>query len=328
MAELSEYQVETSAFDLDHLEDFGIGGTLSPTRLQPVGSVFTMVTVTIKHADGSPAAGIDITAESEPAILKGPEWRSVRGLTSRWPPKSAAILTERIAQGIVRLKAGVTPPTGKTNANGQWTVKVSAWHVCGEENQPAADDIVFRWGTAQSGRHRIECGMNLIPLPQNIAWKVETSPGIRGRYVQQSLIDRFKNIGYAWDDVENGPDATDFPIVVTDASTKWGGLFPPHLNHRWGGTIDLRTPSVDGKPSRPGAPNYDRAGVEWLSYILGSAGATEIRFAEGLKGVTVIDATHADHLHVSFLKNPNEPWLIQPIEKGAPWRDFLDHLSQ
>jgi hypothetical protein len=220
------------------------------------------------------------------------------------------------AEGIVRLQSKLEKDHETTDANGRVSVRAYAWHACGVDQDPSSDNVLFEW--PPNGRHSVTiwCGVkDLVSMQDNVGVNVRLAPGIRGRYALQSVINRMQKIGAAWDDVEEAPTSTGFPLYITDASTKWGGLSPPHFNHRFGGSIDLRVPSTDGNPSSPGAANYDRAGVKWLCQLLKWQHATEIRFSDKVEGVTVVDPTHNNHLHVSFLRDPSEPWRIEPAPK-------------
>jgi hypothetical protein len=303
----------------DHVEMTAEVPMLAPTRDNSV-----IVTLTLKdNKSGAPIVGRRVSVHTVPESLSGADWRTVDGLAVRWPEKSAAILRQRVSQGLVRLKSALDKESGVTDSTGTFAVRVYAWHVCGPEAVPATDKVIFEYGNG-SVAHLVRCGMNLVEMTREVAWKVQLSPRATGRFVQPGVIDRLKKIGPQWDDVEDGPPSTDFPIVISEASIRWGGLTPPHLTHRFGGTLDFRVPSGDGGPSSPSSANYDRRGVEWLCWLCKSQGATEIRFADAVPGVTTIDPTHADHLHVSFLKDPVEHWLVSAGRE--PFRSAVERV--
>jgi hypothetical protein len=132
-------------------------------------------------------------------------------------------------------------------------------------------------------------------------------------FVQPPLIGGLRAVGQAWRDTPKVPNSIPNYFTITDGSYRWGGLKPPHLSHRFGGTIDVRPISTDGQPTRVGAANYHRDGTSTLARYFRWSGATEVRFADALPDVTVVDPSHKDHLHVSWLKAPAEPWAIGTI---------------
>lgn len=284
--------------------------------MPPMRDAYLALTLTWRKADKTPRPNLAVRIRTEPATFTGPSWRDPSQFTSRWPASSAQKLLQRINDGTVRLQSTLDKTNATTNAEGKITIRVYAWHFCGEEADPASDNVIFEWDRNERHVLPVWCGMkSLVAMADEVGWNVRLAGGIRGRYAMQTVVDRMKKIGLAWDDVEEAPKSTEFPLYITDASIRWGGLYPPHLTHRFGGSLDLRVPSTDGGPSRPGAANYDREGVIWLCKLLSWQGATEIRFADSVPGVTVVDATHQDHIHVSFLQKPSEPWLTKPGPK-------------
>jgi hypothetical protein len=267
-------------------------------------------TLTLQYPDGKPAVGVRVTASRRAETLTGANWRTVDGLVARWPASSAQKLRERIEQELVRLGARLDKNSAVTNANGEVTFTIGAWHVCGDESLCGSDRITLSWPDG-SLPIVLRCG-----VPGMVAVPNEPSNGLivtgNNYFVRPVLVEILRAIGQAWRDTTGKPSGMPDHFAVTDASIRWGGLKPPHLTHRFGAAVDVRPISTDGRPTSVGAANYSRDGTKVLIDYFHQAGATEIRFADNLPYVTAVDATHADHLHVSWLTNPAEPWVLPP----------------
>src|SRR5262249_54307176 len=135
-----------------------------------------------------------------------------------------------------------------------------------------------------------------------------TTDGLVGRHLHPQVIKGLKAIGQAWQKGQGKPSGTAHFITITGASRRWGGFNPPHMTHRFGGTVDIRPIGTREGPVSVGAPHYYKDGTAVLVDLLRQGGASEIRFADNLPGVTTKDAKHTDHIHASWLKNPLEPW--------------------
>lgn len=277
--------------------------------LVPANGSSVDITIALRYEDGTSAPGIKVSAENRPETLTGNEWRSIGGLIQRWPPGSAAKLRERIDQGLVRLQTKLDKTVGVTNGNGQVTFNCLSWHVCGNESAPASDRITLSW-PGGSEDSIIRCGIPLTALPNDASKGVVTKPGISGSFCQEVVTNILLAAGDAWKRTAHKPQGMPDYFTVTESSFRWGGLIPPHLTHRFGGTIDVRPISTDGDPTSVEAGNYSREGTSIFINYLRQSGATEIRFADNLSGVTVVDGSHRDHIHVSWLQNPTEPWFV------------------
>ena len=311
-------KIETSEISFEDALDSLDSGNLSSqdSLLFPANGNSLDITITLKYQDGRPASGIRIDATSEPNTLTSSGWRTIDGLSRRWPSRSASKLRERYNQGLIRLGAKLNNSTIHTDANGQAKFTCQAWHVCGNESQPASDKITFHYGN-KADQTIVKCGVNLNEIPHIPTAGLARKPGIEGIYALPDLVNLLKLIGEVWKKVEGKPQGMLDYIVITEASLKWGGLIPPHLTHRFGGTVDIRPISSNGAPTSVGASNYHRAGNQVLVNILRRSGATEIRFADNLDGVSKVDASHKNHLHVSWLRSPAEPWFTGTITPSS-----------
>ena len=265
------------------------------------------LTVTLKYSNGSPAPGKTVSCQARPLTLAGADWRDVNGLAPRFGGSQQTI-RDRIAQGIVRLGVRVTPASGITDANGQVVFVLASFHVCGNEGVPASDQIIVN-SEAGTDTHVVKSAVGgLAPLSDNPQGGLTTS-GVVGRHLNPQIIRVLQSIGQAWQKVGNKPTGMPNWITVTAASMKWGGLNPPHMTHRFGGSVDVRPIGTQNGPVSVGAPNYHRQATGIIIDFMKQTGASEIRFADNLPGVSAIDSSHRDHIHVSWLNNPSEPWF-------------------
>ena len=275
-------------------------------------------TLTLLFEDGTSAAGITVNASSRPVTLTSASWRNIDSLASRWPHRSAQILRQRHKDGIVRTRAQLDRISAVTDRNGQAKFVVRAWHVCGEETVPATDRIAYSWS---GGRKEVDvsCGVvGIETVPHDENQGVHVKAARRGRrYLHKVVNKALLAVGAAWRKTGGKPAGMPNYFVITDASLRWGGLIPPHLTHRFGAAVDIRPISSDGKPTSVGAKNYSKEGTRVLISYLSQTGATAIIFGEKLPGVTRVKASHRNHIHVSWLAQPKEPWFAETASDGV-----------
>lgn len=307
---MTEYRIISSELGLVGDDELGPLGPFDPARDYLVPAAAASVTITIVLADqsGRPAPGVTVNASCRPETLTGVEWRTVDGLVRRWPANSATKLRERIQQGLIRLSGKLDKTSTSTDTDGRASFTIGAWHVCGNESLCGSDRLSLSW-RGGSTDVVLRCGMpNMQAVPN------EPGNGMivtgNGYFVQSGLIGTLRAIGQAWRDTPGKPTGMPSHYVITDGSLRWGGLTPPHMTHRFGGAIDARPISTDGQPTNVGATNYSREGTQILIDYLHQTGASEIRFADPLPHVTVVDASHSNHLHASWLQSPTEPWFV------------------
>ena len=302
------------------LYDDGLGANArilsSNDPLLPIAANSAELIIGLVREDGTPASGVIVTASVRPLTLSSASWRTRGGLTARWPHRAAEKLRNRIDQGFVRLQGVLESLTATTDGNGNATFTIKAWHICGNEAVPATDRVTFSWNGGSSS-FDIACGVaGLQLLPSDRSAGVVTKSGIRGKYAGKPIVNNLLQVGEAWKKARKPKGIVDY-ITITDGSLRWGGLIPPHLTHRFGGTVDIRPISTDGNPTSIGQKNYSRIYTEGLTDLLHQSGATEVRFGEQLRGVTRVSGDHKDHIHVSWLiqPSPSEPWAIpKPLQ--------------
>ena len=301
-------RLAVSQFD-DGLDILGAVATDDPI-LFPTNGDSLECEITLTYFDGTPAPGQRVTASSVPVTLTSPSWRDINALSSRWPSQSGAVLRQRHSQGLVRLQATFDQTTAISDALGRAKFTARAWHVCGNDQQPATDELSFK-SPAGTEVIRVKCGVvGLVRITNDAALGVVTKSGISGAFIHPQINQILKTIGSAWKGVLGKSQDMPNHIMVTDGSLRWGGLIPPHLSHRFGGAVDVRPISSDGRRTSVGAENYSREGTRIIIDFMRQTGASRIIFWEKLPGVTDVRPDHADHIHVSWMQNPLEPWSI------------------
>lgn len=293
----------------ENLDDMQIIQGNTATLFPSNGNSVT-ITVTLKYSNGQPAPGIPVSCWAEPKTLVSSDWRDVNRLAPKFVA-SAATIRERVSQGIIRLSTKVTPSQTNTNSSGQASFKLDSFHICGNENQPASDNIIVESRAGRNTYTIISAVEGLAPLVDNESRGLTTS-GLVGRHLHPQIISVLNSIGNAWQSVSSKPSGMPNYIVITGASLRWGGLNPPHMTHRFGGTADIRPIGTRTGSIAVGDANYHKQGTSIIIDFLKQTGATEIRFADNLPGVTNVDGKHKDHIHASWLTKPNEPWFVEP----------------
>jgi len=304
--------VEFSAGVFGDFLDDQIAVAANEMTLFPANGASAQFTVTITYTDGRPVPGQTVACASRPSSLTGTEWRTKEGLAPRFG-HSAARVRQLLSQGQVRLGVRVTPPNAMTDANGKAVFRLDSFHVCGNEGTPAADEIT---ATSAAGVNRgiVKSAVEgLAALVDDRNGGLATD-GLVGRHLHPQVIQILKSVGQAWQRVEGKPEGTPNFITITGASLRWGGLNPPHMTHRFGGTADVRPIGTREGPVSVGDSHYNRDATKILVDFLHQTKASEIRFADDLPGVTKIDPSHKNHIHVSWLQNPTEPWLLPPAD--------------
>lgn len=285
----------------------------STKTLWPSNAATAKFTVRYRStSDGSPLAGVAVSCTSRPISLTGEEWRKKDNLIAWFEREGGNTkkIREKLKNDIVRLGVKVTPAGAITDSDGVAVFYIEGFHICGNEASPAADEITAT-GLGQVNRLIITSAFSgLEPLVDDRPHGLTTS-GIDGRrYLQPQVIQVLKAIGQLWQRVQGMPHGTPNFITITGASLRWGGLNPPHLAHRFGGSADIRPIGTwEGPVVVTDKQHYSKAGTEKLVELLRKSGASKILFADKLEGVT-FDDNHKDHLHVSWLEKPGElePW--------------------
>jgi hypothetical protein len=71
------------------------------------------------------------------------------------------------------------------------------------------------------------------------------------------------------------------------------------MTRRFGGTADVRPIGTQDGPVQVGDPHYHRKSKGIIIDLLRQTNATAIRFADNLPGVTAVDPTHRNHIHLT-----------------------------
>lgn len=305
-----EFEFEDSG-SIKDLSESMIGNTFS---LPPSNGNKVRITATARTSNGKPKPNVLVACWSEPLYLTDLKWRDKNKFSARFG-RSSSKMSQRIDQGLVRLKTKITPPRIKTDRNGKATFILENFHICGNEGKPASDKIYVK-SIYNQVEHIVKSELGgLKELKDNKSGGVMTS-GLIGRHLQPDLIKVIGVIGNAWTRVGGKPSGMPNYVTITGASMKWGGLNPPHFTHRFGGAIDMRPIGTKSGRVSAGDAHYHQGATAILIDFLKRTGATKIIFAENLPGVTKVDSSHKDHIHASWLKKPDEPWLVKIDENS------------
>ncbi|MEK0161087.1 hypothetical protein WLQ65_18425 [Pseudoalteromonas piscicida] len=297
----------------------------SEVTLYPKNGNSALWTLTLTYSDGRPAVGKTITINSTYNTLTTSSWRDKNTMANRFPSGSRATVIQRIDQGLFRLRAPYEASSLVTDANGQVKVTVNNFHSCGNEQQPGSDKLTASTGNLQA-QLIVKCAVTgLVNIPDRASEGLTTA-GLVGRHLHPDLLSALQNLGQAWKNVQNKPVGMPNYLIITGATMRWGGINPPHFTHKFGGTVDIRPIGTSSGPVSVGDAHYHRQATQTIVDALVQLGATKIIFADNLKGVTDVKSNHKNHLHVSFLTEPLEPWLApndnELDSEGEAWHDY------
>lgn len=271
--------------------------------------------------DGRSLPGVRVDFEVIP-VRPDQAWRKIENLATLYQgkPKTFKTIKAQIAKGSTLLLGRLEQPSAITDASGQVIAKYfpSSIGPASNEINPAIELVRAKSvaGVLDRTEVRIAIGAELVPIPQ-VANALKLKPNAEGKYVSMPLAYTLNSlaqyvIGMKWK----------WPIVITDASRRWGGLFPPHLEHRFGYTCDLRPMSTDGEPTAVGKPNYDRERSKELVTILKAMGAANILFNDPTIPEAKHETGHENHMHVVF--NKEIPFLDQKYAQRAAHMVFRE----
>jgi hypothetical protein len=210
-------------------------------------------------------------------------WRDTTWPEEKWGPKSRApdpVFLKHVAlvSSIASLKEAENLPdwdsprwgdtaTLQLGADGKARLACRGFSLGGGEEKPAADKISYRVRNRRTGRlvdgleaHTIvESGVlgmvEVPPINEDCGLYVKKATGYEPNvYVRSEVLSKMELVADAFGRCVR-PLRTDRPtplkplelrpeLVVTEASTKWGGLPHNHKTHRSGIALDLRYPSV------------------------------------------------------------------------------------
>ncbi|MCG7536824.1 hypothetical protein [Pseudoalteromonas sp. OOF1S-7] len=281
-------------------------------------------TLTLTNALGQPVVGAPVEISAAPLTLTAPQWREPNDMAARFSRSVRTKILTRIEQGLFRLKAPFEVSSPVTDARGQITVSIRNFHSCGNDSLPGSDRFIARVGSLQQTL-KVKCAVTgLVPIPDAPAQGLTTA-GLVGRHLHPNLLAALQNLGRAWHAQPDKPAGMPDHLTITGATMRWGGINPPHFTHKFGGTIDIRPLGTQSGPISVGDAAYDRQATQSLVDALIQLGATQIIFADNLTGVTQVKANHKNHLHVSFLSEPLEPWDHHDSDlddEGLHWHNY------
>ncbi|WP_046006822.1 hypothetical protein [Pseudoalteromonas rubra] len=281
-------------------------------------------TLTLTNWRGQPIAGEPVEISTAPLTLTAPQWREPDDMAARFSRSVRTKILTRIEQGLFRLTAPFDVSSPVTDARGQVTVAIHNFHSCGNDSVPGSDRFVARVGSQQQTLE-VKCAVNgLVPIPDTPNQGLTTA-GLVGRHLHPNLLAALQNLGRAWHAQPDKPAGMPDHLTITGATMRWGGINPPHFTHKFGGTVDIRPLGTQSGPISVGDAAYDRQATQSLVDALVQLGATQIIFADNLRGVTQVKANHKNHLHVSFLSEPLEPWHHDDADtdsEGLHWHNY------
>ena len=209
----------------------------------------------------------------------------------------------RVGSGQIKLLGTVSPRKVWTDSKGMAIVRYTVSNVGGNQRNIASERVSASY-EAGVYRHEIDVGYDFVPVPR-IPKGLQIASHTAGRHCHKDLARFLKLLGQL---VANAKWKR--LVTITAASLRWGGLYPPHLSHQHGGTLDLRPMSTNGKEtwcnqSGQHAENYDRHHTRILVRALKHSGAAKLFFNDpklAADGAVPLDGHH-DHIHVSWLKS-------------------------
>ncbi|MEC4089623.1 hypothetical protein [Pseudoalteromonas rubra] len=294
--------------------------------LFPKNGNTTLWTLTLTNAQGQPIVGEPVEISAAPLTLIAPQWREPSDMAARFSSSVRTKVLTRIEQGLFRLKAPFEISSPMTDARGQISVSINNFHSCGNDSIPGSDQFVARAGTQQLTL-TVKCAVTgLVAIPDTPSQGLTTA-GLVGRHLHPDLLSALQNLGRAWHAQPGKPTGMPDYLTITGATMRWGGINPPHFTHKFGGTVDIRPIGTQAGPISVGDAAYDRQATQSLVDALVQLGATQIIFADNLTGVTQVKANHKNHLHVSFLSEPLEPWhsdASDTDDEGLHWHHYDD----
>ena len=268
-------------------------------RLQPNGIDWAEVAVNVKRGN-NPASGVPVEFSIE-AVRPTNGWRNTNEVAQRMKG-NAAKFRKRVASGRIKLLGTMSPTVVRTDADGNAISRYTVSNIGGNQTNMALERILM---SSQAGTTRfdVNIGYDFVNVPKHP--KGLRIVGANGRHCQSPLAKILKNLGKAVAEAK-----WPHPVTITAASLRWGGLYPPHMTHQHGGTLDLRPMSTDGGPTwcktdGTHKANYDRNRTRLLISVLSSTGATRIYFNDPKTkqdGASPL-AGHNNHIHFSWIPN-------------------------
>lgn len=275
--------------------------------LRPTKGANRYLTITVKPTYGLLAEGTEVSCEVSPLSLTDKKWRTADGLLQQFREATEArreTIRKHIQSGVIRLGISIAPQTAWADPNGKAVFRVGGFHICGNDDTPASDMVLAKApdGTTRAVVQSAVDGLELLQDDKSNG--IALAESMIGRHLQPKIIEVLRSIGRAW--LRERPPGTPECVTITAASLRWGGIYPPHSAHRFGGAVDIRPIGVGAPPIVVGSANYHRPGTELLVAIVARTCPSQIIFHETFPSVTYDDPSHSNHIHVSWLAQPQE----------------------
>lgn len=211
---------------------------------------------------------------------------------------------ERVKNNKIKLVGSLDKYSSISNENGEINIKYTSSHIGSNSEEHAKEKIIAEIDNRIVAETEINLGYDTLVEVPNIKNGLKTFKA-NGVYINYQLTEFLMNLGYYAVD-----NQWEYPIIITAASYKWGGLYPPHFGHRDGGSIDFAVPSIDGKPAwcntnGNSSKNYDKNKTLALIDLFKKSGANEIYFndSDAKKYGAIPYPNHHHHIHVNWTKN-------------------------
>jgi len=300
--ELVELNIPTFSFESEGLLKIKeLGPTqelLDSVRLAPNGADQATFTVTVTNQNGQTIPNVAVTFSVQATYPLG-WWRDIEQVKKRYGTSSGW-------QGK-KLIGTLNTSVVSTDGNGKATVTYTASHIGGDDNVRCGEEIIIaRIANGSTTTGTIFLGLTNLRVVNEVAGGLNFKTGVSARYAHPDLANFLEQLGNAIKSA-NWPR----PLVLTEISSRWGGMIPPHAAHYYGLEIDCRPMSTDGNGTSAGnqqcpkaknsAANYDRSRNKIVAKIFKDSGCTKFYFNDSEITESTCYAFHHNHMHIGWL---------------------------
>lgn len=297
------------ASNLETLQDKDIS-PLANGALPPDGASTGTWPVKVVDSNGTAVPGVTVNFTVS-FVRPNQDWRTRQGIVNLYSANNGngAKAGQKVDNGQIRPLCTLNRSSVVTDASGIAEVEIRASHIGTDFAQTArAQEKVVASIPGGSIELLIDIGYTGLVAVPTVANGLVIS-GARGTYVHSQIGDFLQKLGNAVVNA-NWPH----PIVITAASLRFGGLYPPHFTHKLGVTLDIRPMSTDGqqtwaKQDGTKAANYDFSRTRAVIKVLKDSEAPIVIFNGKDAGGEVL-AGHDDHIHVSWVTSEVPQLLI------------------
>lgn len=300
--ELVESTIPTFSFDSERLltnkEFRPMEELLSSVRLAPNGADQATFTVTVTNQNGQPVPNTPVTFSVQATYPLG-WWRDFNQVKQRYGTSSGW-------QGK-RLIGTLNTTVVNTDGSGRATVTYTASHIGGDDSGRCGEEtIIAKLSNGSTSTGTILLGLTNLRAVNEVVGGLVFKPGVSARYAHSDLANFLEELGKAIKDA-NWPN----PLVLTEISSRWGGMIPPHAAHFYGLEIDCRPMSTDGNGTSAGneqcpkasnsAANYDRQRNKIVAKVFKDSGCTKFYFNDSEITESTCYPFHHNHMHIGWL---------------------------